>query len=222
MVALPHDPDAERDELRRYLGDAYDEAQLRGHAQATLAEFDAAPDEATYYRTSTAYLYDLTVFAMSGTKRPYLRDLTELVPPPARVLDYGCGIGSDGLRLIAAGYDVAFADFDNPSVAYLRWRLRERGLDAPIYDLDRGAPPGGHDAVFAFDVIEHVEDPFAFLARLEACADLVCVNFLREEEGDFALHHQLPVDALLRHARGRELVRERTYHGKSHLVLYRP
>jgi SAM-dependent methyltransferase len=186
-----------------------------------LAEYAAAPDEATHYRTSEAYLYDLTVFAMSETKLPYLRDLTQLVPPPARVLDYGCGIGSDGLRLLEAGYDVSFADFDNPSIEYLRWRLRERGIAAHIYDLD-GEAPGLHDAVYAFDVIEHVPDPYTFLQRLEDCGELVCVNLLRERpEEAIALHRTLPVGRLLAHAACRRIVRYRRYHGRSHLVFYR-
>jgi hypothetical protein len=56
-------------ELKAYLGDEYDDQLLRGHLRAVDAEEAAAPDELTFYRTSTAYLYDLTVFAMSGTKR---------------------------------------------------------------------------------------------------------------------------------------------------------
>jgi hypothetical protein len=188
-----------------------------------LDEYTAAGGDAAHYRTSEAYLYDLTVFAMSGTKLPYLRDLTDLVAPGAHLLDYGCGIGSDGLRLIEAGYRVSFADFDNPSTRYLRWRLRERGLDAPVYDLDRERPPAGHDAVYAFDVIEHVPDAFGFLAELEACADLVCVNFLRETPDEaIALHRELPVRRLLAHAASRRLLRYRRYHGRSHLGLSRP
>jgi 2-polyprenyl-3-methyl-5-hydroxy-6-metoxy-1,4-benzoquinol methylase len=221
-AAIAHDPESERAELERYLGDEYDERRLRGHRQAMRAELEATGDEARHYRTSEAYLYDLTVFAMSGTKLPYLRDLTEALPPGAHVLDYGCGIGSDGLRLLEAGYRVSFADFDNPSTRYLRWRLRERGLDAPVYDLDRERPPAGHDAVFAFDVIEHVDDPFAFLAELESVADLVCVNFLRDDGDDNPLHRPLPVARLLAHAARRRLLRYRRYHGRSHLVLYRP
>src|SRR3954471_22150599 len=115
---------------------------------------------------------------MSGTKLPYLRDLTELVPPPAHLLDYGCGIGSDGLRLIDAGYRVSFADFDNPSTRYLRWRLDQRGIEAEIHDVAAGPAPAGHDAVLCFDVIEHVPDPVGLLGRLEASAAVVCVNFL--------------------------------------------
>jgi hypothetical protein len=49
-VAFHNDPDADRSELRRYLGDAYDERALRGHRQTVLAEHAAAgDDDATLY-----------------------------------------------------------------------------------------------------------------------------------------------------------------------------
>jgi GT2 family glycosyltransferase/2-polyprenyl-3-methyl-5-hydroxy-6-metoxy-1,4-benzoquinol methylase len=207
-------------DLRAHLGDRYDAALLRGHVQAVEAEAKAAADDATFYRTSTSYLYDLTVFAMSGTKAPYHVALRSLVPPGARLLDYGCGIGADGLRLAAAGYDVTFADFDSPSTRYLRWRLDRRGLDAPVVDID-GDVPGGFDAVYSFDVIEHVEDPFAFLHELEQRAALVMVNLLEPDGDDVDLHHDLPVGALLRYAARRGLVHYRRYHGRSHLIAYR-
>ncbi len=219
---IAHDPDAELDELKRYLGDAFDLQRLYGHEQAVLDEHARTGDESELYRTSDAYLYDLTAFAMTETKLPYLRDLTSLVPPGSHLLDYGCGIGSDGLRLIDAGYRVSFADFDNPSTAYLTWRLEQRGVGADVFDLDAGPVPGGFDAAYSFDVIEHVEDPVAFLEILERSARLVCVNFLEEVEDDIAIHHALPIDALVRRAASRRLLRYRVYHGRSHLVLYRP
>jgi SAM-dependent methyltransferase len=147
----------------------------------------------------------LTVFAMSGTKEPYLRELTQAVRPPARVLDYGCGIGSDGLLLLEAGYRVEFADFASPSTEYLRWRLRHRGLDAPVHDLDTAPPGGGFDLAYAFDVIEHVPDPFAFL-----------------EEDENPLHERLDIPALLAYAIAKGLRGYDVHHGRSHLVLYAP
>ena len=191
------------------------------HQAVVDAERAAAPDEATFYRTSEHYLYDLTVFAMSGTKAPYLAELRALVPAGGGLLDYGCGVAPDGLRLARAGYAVAFADFDNPSTAYLRWRLERRGLECPVYDLDHDEVPGGFDAAYSFDVIEHVEDPFAFLAALEARAALVAVNLLAEEPDDTDLHHALPIEALLDYAADRGLVRYRRYHGRSHFIVYR-
>jgi hypothetical protein len=113
---LELDPAREEGELREYLGSAYDHSFLQ-HYQRTLAdEFAGCGDEATFYRTSKGYLYNLTAFAMTGTKLPYLDELVRLTDPGARLLDYGCGIGSDGLLLLEAGYQVEFADFDNPSV----------------------------------------------------------------------------------------------------------
>lgn len=225
MTARPPiviDPESELAELREYLGDSYDNGLLHDHVRELERELREAGNEAQLYRSSEMYLYDLTVFAMSETKLPYLRDLCDLVEPGARVLDYGCGIGSDGLLLLERGYDVSFADFDNPSVRYLRWRLEHRGLEAPIHDLDAGDPPGGFDAAYAFDVIEHVEEPLQLLARMESLADLVVVNFLEPQQGETSLHHPLPVRDLLRHATERRLRRYRRYHGRSHLVLYQP
>lgn len=215
------DPERERAELAAYLGSDYDEDRLRRYDNQLQDELRRIGDEATLYRESEAYLYNLTAFAMTGTKLPYLEELTRTLPPGSRVLDYGCGIGSDGLLLLEAGYRVAFADFDNPSTRYLRWRLQRRGYYAPIYDLDREQPPDDFALAYAFDVIEHVEEPHAFLDRLERHARHVLVNFLDPEPGETELHHDLPVGELLRRSAKRELLRYRCLYGRSHLVLYR-
>jgi SAM-dependent methyltransferase len=215
------DPDRELAELKEYLGDDFDERRITHWEHAVDEELRQVGDEPTLYRTSQMYLYNLTVFAMSRTKEPYLRDLTDLVPPGTRILDYGCGIGSDGLLLLEQGYDVGFADFANPSVEYLRWRLKKRGFDAPIYDLDNSPPPPGWDAAYSFDVIEHVDDAFGFLANLERLAKLVAVNFLEPTSEEVHVHsHELPIPDLLDHVAGRRLRRYRVYHERSHLVLY--
>jgi SAM-dependent methyltransferase len=213
------DPGREEHELREYLGEAFELKRLWGYQEQLDQEFAQTDDEDQFYRSSTGYLYNLTAFAMTGTKLPYLQQLTRFLQPPARLLDYGCGVGSDGLLLLEAGYQVEFADFDNPSVAYLRWRLARRGLEAPIHDLDRSVP-GGFDGAYAFDVIEHVPDPFEFLGAMEARARLVEVNFLEPEPGDQELHHELPIGSLLGYVSGHRMRGYRVLHGRSHLVIY--
>ncbi|MEA2294786.1 MAG: mycofactocin glycosyltransferase [Solirubrobacteraceae bacterium] len=220
-VEASFDPAREEAELREYLGEAFEVERLWRYQQTLADEVVQVGDEQTLYRTSTAYLYNLTAFAMTGTKLPYLRELTAAVPPGARLLDYGCGIGSDGLLLVEAGYRVEFADFANPSTEYLRWRLARRGLEAPVHDIADHVP-GGFDAAYAFDVIEHVEDPFAFLGELERRARLVEVNLLEEEPDDQEIHHELPIGALLRHAAKGRLRSYAVLHERSHLVLYEP
>jgi hypothetical protein len=216
------DADREEAELARYLGGDFSRDKLTGHQHRLDAEFAAVGgDEDTFYRSSEAYLYDLTVFAMTATKVPYLQTLVDLLPPGARVLDYGCGIGSDGLLLLDSGYHVEFADFDNPSTTYLRWRLAQRALQAAVHDVDRSVP-GGFDAAYAFDVIEHVRDPFGLLAQLETRADLVMVNLLEFDSHEQDLHHPLAIDELVAHAADRDLVSYQLLHGSSHLIAYRP
>ena len=207
-------------ELREYLGADFDETVLFTHQQALDDEMDRLGDEAAFYRTSNMYLYDLTAFAMWDTKQPYLSALRAVLPPAASLLDYGCGIGTDGLRLLRDGYRVGFADFDNPSTRYLRWRLARRGADAPVYDLD-GDIPGGFDAAYSFDVIEHVEDPIEFLRQMERRADVVAVNLLKPDPNDTHLHHDLPIDRIVDRAAAKGLLHYRRYHGRSHLVIYR-
>lgn len=219
-VPLAFSPEREEAELREYLGDAYDRARLERNQALLDEEVEAVSDEATLYRTSEAYLYNLTVFAMTGTKLPYLDALTSVVPPGSRLLDYGCGIGSDGLLLLDAGYRVEFADFDNPSTAYLRWRLQRRGLEAPIHDLD-GEVPSGFDGAYAFDVIEHVPEPYRLLGEMEKRAEIVEVNLLEFDENEQDLHYELPIRGILRYAARRRLLHYGFLHGSSHLVLYR-
>jgi SAM-dependent methyltransferase len=219
---LDLDPERERRELEEYLGDAFDESALQQYRRILNEEWARwEGDEDTFYHGSEGYLYDLTAFAMSGTKLPYLRELLDRVPAGARILEYGCGIGSDGLMLLAAGYRVEFADFENPSIAYLRWRLEKRGLEAPIHNLDEGVP-GGFDAAFAYDVIEHVSDPWGFLREMEARAALVEVNLLQFEANKQPSHYRLPIGAILRSVSKQALELYRIYYGSSHLLLYRP
>jgi len=48
----------------------------------------------------------------------------------------------------------------------------------------------------------------------------VLVNLLEPEPGETGLHRELPIAALLDHARERGPVAHEVFHGRSHLVLY--
>ncbi|HET9050817.1 MAG TPA: hypothetical protein VFO60_03890, partial [Candidatus Dormibacteraeota bacterium] len=72
-----------------------------------------------------------------------------------------------------------------------------------------------------FDVLEHVDDPFAVVRRLEEVAAVVCVNLLEPAAGETHLHHELPISALRERAERRGLLAERLLHGRSHLLVWR-
>lgn len=207
-------------DLQAYLGDDYDRSRLEQYERQLDEELEEIGDEQTLYRTSQAYLYNLTAFAMTGTKDPYREMLRRHVPAGAHLLDFGCGIGADGLRLLAQGYRVTFADFDNPSTRFLRWRLERHGFEAEVLDLERTPlPEDAFDLAYSFDVLEHLEDPEGAMERLHRAARLVLVNLLDPEPGETDLHHELPVGRMLRAAAAREPFAYELHHGRSHVVL---
>ena len=123
-AVIAHDPDRELRELREYLGDEFDRGRLQRYEQTLDGGVPAGCGD------EEALLPDVARLPLQPDRvrdvrheAPVPRELS--APSPARraVLDYGCGIGADGLLLLEAGYRVEFADFDNPSIEYLRWRL---------------------------------------------------------------------------------------------------
>jgi SAM-dependent methyltransferase len=108
-----------------------------------------------------------------------------LVPPPARVLDAGCGTGRVAARLAELGYDCTGVDVDPSMLAVarrehpgLRWVLADLG------DLGgAGALAGGYDLVLAAGNVipllaEHALQPTVTeLARVLAPSGLLVCGF---------------------------------------------
>ncbi len=99
-----------------------------------------------------------------------------------RVLDVGCGVGQVVARLAEAGYETYGVDVSEPNIA----RARKFTDHCQLYDGKRLPFPDNHFAsVGALNVLEHVEEPEAFLCELVRVATVggkVVVsspNFLR-------------------------------------------
>lgn len=115
----------------------------------------------SYYRHNTAYAQ----FLANWDARFYAKYADTLRPdrPGARVLDVGCGVGQVLQRLADAGFAAQGVEVSEPNVA----RAREAGLRCEWYDGRRLPFPDRHFAsVGALNVLEHVEEPEAFLAEL--------------------------------------------------------
>jgi len=96
------------------------------------------------------------------------RTMSRVMGPPvpgARLLDVGCGVGERLESFGRLGYEVHGLDFLPAAVEHLRARL---GIDATcgdIDELDQLFPESSFDVVTAFQVVEHVHDARALLAR---------------------------------------------------------
>jgi SAM-dependent methyltransferase len=87
--------------------------------------------------------------------------------PGGRALDVGCGVGQVVRRLHEAGFEAHGVEVSEPNIA----KARQFGLDCQFYDGRRLPFPDAHFAsVGALNVLEHVEEPEAFLGELARVA----------------------------------------------------
>ena len=132
------------------------------------------------YRHNEAY----AEFLANWDANFYAKYTDYLTPPRpgARALDVGCGVGQVVGRLTEAGYEAYGVDVSEPSIA----RARRFSSRCQLYDGKHLPFPDAHFAsVGALNVLEHVEEPEAFLRELVRVTELdgrVVVsspNFLR-------------------------------------------
>lgn len=191
-------------ELIEYLGDDFDLAKLTGKDALVIEEAAKYETPEQFYKEGTVYLYHLTLFNADKWKAPIYETLRKTIEPCA-VLDYGCGIGGDGLNMMRFGFSPAFADFNTRCTDFLRWRLARRNLSAPVYDIEKDEVPR-YPLVISFDVLEHIEPEkqWAFLDRLGELGRLVAVSMpMKEAEiyADTNVHYAVDTEELTNEVR---------------------
>jgi 2-polyprenyl-3-methyl-5-hydroxy-6-metoxy-1,4-benzoquinol methylase len=93
------------------------------------------------------------------------RMLLEMVPRGGRVLDAGCSAGYLAERLVAQGSAVVGLELD-PQAADGARRWCEQVIVGDAEAVELPFEPGSFDAIVCGDLIEHLRDPGAFLARV--------------------------------------------------------
>jgi 2-polyprenyl-3-methyl-5-hydroxy-6-metoxy-1,4-benzoquinol methylase len=137
------------DELKRM----YQSDYWRSDAAKDFGYTDYVADEPLYVRT-----FELRADLVARHR-----------PPPGRLLDVGCAAGFALTALRARGYDVHGVELSAEMAALARKRLGAPGgadADTIVHCgvLEEGLFGGRFDVITMFDVVEHVEDPIAFLA----------------------------------------------------------
>ena len=105
----------------------------------------------------------------AGQKADSIAALLDGSPPPYSVLEIGAGTGAviGELRRRGIGTEHFAVDFSGAAVAELR--RREPGVRATTADITATPDPFGeeaYDLAFATHVVEHLEEPEAFLRAL--------------------------------------------------------
>src|SRR5262245_60772997 len=114
-----------------------------------------------YYRKNEAY----AEFLASWDAGFYAKYADTLRPkrPGGRVLDVGCGVGQVVARLTEAGYEAHGVDVSEPNIE----RARKFSERCQFYDGRKlPFPDQQFDSVGALNVLEHVEEPEAFVQEL--------------------------------------------------------
>lgn len=163
---------------------------------------DAVRSDQWFYLASRMYLF---ANAVHFHERPELiNEVAELLPPEAKVLDFGGGTGNLSLALAAHGFRVSYRELSALQKDFTRFRVQRYGLQQRVDILDSWAdlPADTFDAVLAFDVFEHLPD----LAQVvdQVAASLVEGGLLVDTSSFFVglanpMHHEDPgLESLLR------------------------
>jgi 2-polyprenyl-3-methyl-5-hydroxy-6-metoxy-1,4-benzoquinol methylase len=122
---------------------------------------DKVGQQDSYYRHNQAYAEFLANWD-AGFYAKYA-DTLKPARPGARALDVGCGVGQVVARLTEAGFEAYGVDVSEPNIERAR-KFCER---CQVYDGKRLPFPDQHFAtVGALNVLEHVEEPEAFIREL--------------------------------------------------------
>jgi SAM-dependent methyltransferase len=159
----------ELSETRRFVAAVF--ADLDGDAPSAAAR--RAQVRRGYDAISREYRFDDGTQGIGeeggGSRyREWVNELRDIVPPPSRILDLGCGAGVPATKLLVeAGYEVVGLDFSHVQIERARQLVpRATFVEADIAEWN--CPPASFDAIVSFYALIHVPlaDQQALIPRI--------------------------------------------------------
>ena len=140
-----------------------------------MSDSDLASSERTAFFDALAGGWSSTQYGPQGGLVPriarFADALQQLVPPSARILDYGCGTGDIAAALAALGFRVDARDASPKMIEQARGLHAASGVRFAVIEAgppDADADRAAFDAVVCSSVLEYVDDLPAGLRRLVA------------------------------------------------------
>lgn len=132
--------------------------------------FDAAwPDDVqALYKHDMQEIWDATIAPQIWNQYHSQLDLYLGIAgdKPLRILDVGCAQGTLALMLAERGHEVIAVDIRPQFLEYARSRHTHGKVEFLAANVLEDEIPGGHDLIFANQIIEHLVYPGVLLSRL--------------------------------------------------------
>lgn len=137
-------------------------------------------------------------YSIAWVHRRFLAD----VPARGSLLDVGCGVGNFMAAARAAGWQVAGLDFDADGIRVAREHYGLNDLaQQSVAEFAAANPSRRFDAITAFEVLEHMDDPRGFIvdvARLLQPGGVICFSVPNRDSSAWLRPHDFPPRHLTR------------------------
>ena len=123
-------------------------------------------DYIKYYEQSKDYIEAMATYNALGKKLRLIEKICKvlgLVSPNHKIIDFGCGVGSDSLHLKALGFDVIAMDVKGVALEFAKYRFKKHGMKIPVVVSNSKSKLPKCDVILSMDTLEHVYDPYKTL-----------------------------------------------------------
>ena len=129
-------------------------------AQRRAAQANNDDEVNLYYAETVQYLYELSYWEATKDKQKWFEVLRKACRKLElrKVLDFGGGVGGLTIALRSAGIDCDHLDVPGNTLTYAGWRFTQERYTARAWRAGESLPKEMYDAVFAWDVFEHLYD----------------------------------------------------------------
>ncbi len=137
------------------------------------AQLQAAGGQSTlevnrYYAETPQYLYELSYWEATRDKQKWFEVLRQACRKSNRrqALDFGGGVGGLTLALRRGGISCDHLDVPGNTLSYAGWRFEQERFPVQVLKAGETLPRERYDAVFAWDVFEHLYDLESTLGQI--------------------------------------------------------